>query len=134
MALHTISEAVTLTRKSRKTLYTKMNSGELSYTTNADKRRVIDTSELVNGRRMTKISRAEVVELSIPFSDPGKGEGLFPSAWNALDYVLLELETDDGLTGWGDGFGYFCRRSVAAIMAESVAPRARVDRMSPPAL
>lgn len=71
---------------------------------------------------MTRISRAEVIELNIPFSDPGKGEGLFPSVWNALDYVLLKVETDDGLTGWGDGFGYFCRRSVAAVLEESVAP------------
>ncbi len=71
---------------------------------------------------MTKITTADVIELSIPFSDPGKGEGLFPSVWNALDYVLLKVETDDGFTGWGDGFAYFCRRSVAAVMEESVAP------------
>ena len=71
---------------------------------------------------MTKISSAEVIELNIPFADPGKGEGLFPSAWTALDYVLLKLETDDGLTGWGDGFAYFCNRSVAAVVQDSVVP------------
>jgi len=71
---------------------------------------------------MVTITNAEVIELSIPFSDPGKGEGLFPGAWNALDFALLRLETDNGLTGWGEGFSYFCRPAVASVMRDSVIP------------
>lgn len=71
---------------------------------------------------MTTITSAEVIELKIPFSDPGKGEGLFVGAWTALDFALLKLETDDGLTGWGEGFSYFCRPAVASIMRDSIIP------------
>ena len=47
MAVHTIKEAVTLTGKSRKTIYARMNAGQLSYTTGTDQRRMIDTCELI---------------------------------------------------------------------------------------
>ena len=69
-----------------------------------------------------QITRAETVRLRIPFSDPGKGEGLFPGTWNALDFVLLRIETDAGLVGWGEGFSYFCAEAVEAITRQSVAP------------
>jgi L-alanine-DL-glutamate epimerase-like enolase superfamily enzyme len=39
--------------------------------------------------------------------------------------VLLEVSTDAGLTGWGDGFAYVCAQSTATAIAEMVAPQAR---------
>jgi L-alanine-DL-glutamate epimerase-like enolase superfamily enzyme len=42
----------------------------------------------------------------------------------AVDIVLLEVSTDAGLTGWGDGFAYVCPRSTATAIAEMVAPQA----------
>ena len=69
-----------------------------------------------------KITNAEVIQLKVPFSDPGKGEGLFPGTWNALDFVLLRLDTDSGLTGWGEAFSYFCADAVASLTRQSVAP------------
>ncbi len=71
---------------------------------------------------MVTITDADVIELSIPFRDPGKGEGLFPGTWAALDFALLKLSTDNGLVGWGEGFSYFCRPAVASVMRQSVAP------------
>ena len=69
-----------------------------------------------------QITRAEVIRLKVPFSDPGKGEGLFPGTWNALDFVLLRLETDSGLVGWGEAFSYFCASAVEALTRDTVAP------------
>lgn len=71
---------------------------------------------------MTRIVSAEVIELSIPFDDPGSGEGLFQGAWTAHDFALLRVETDDGVVGWGEGFSYFCRETVATLMRQSIAP------------
>ncbi len=45
-----------------------------------------------------------------------------PAAWNALDFALLRLETEDGLVGWGEGFSYYCRTAVVAAMRDMVAP------------
>jgi len=69
-----------------------------------------------------QITSADTIRLRIPFSDPGKGEGLFPGTWNALDFVLLRIETDTGLVGWGEAFSYFCANAVAALTRQSVAP------------
>ena len=71
---------------------------------------------------MTRIVSAEVIELSIPFDDPGSGEGLFQGAWTAHDFALLRVETDDGAVGWGEAFSYFCRETVATLMRQSIAP------------
>lgn len=68
------------------------------------------------------IDKAEVIQLKIPFSDPGKGEGLFQGAWTALDFVLLRLETRDGLVGWGEAFSYFCADAVAAMVRQNIVP------------
>ena len=70
-----------------------------------------------------KITHAETIQLKIPFDDPGEGGGLFPGAWKALDFVLLRLETDTGLVGWGEGFSYFCAASVKAMIDEAVIPQ-----------
>jgi L-alanine-DL-glutamate epimerase-like enolase superfamily enzyme len=60
--------------------------------------------------------------LSIPFDAGGSGEGIMPTTWNTLDFCLVRIETDKGLVGWGEGFGYFCSRAVAAIIERSIAP------------
>jgi L-alanine-DL-glutamate epimerase-like enolase superfamily enzyme len=43
----------------------------------------------------------------------------------AVDIALVEVSTDAGLTGWGDGFAYVCPRSVATAVDEMIAPQAR---------
>jgi L-alanine-DL-glutamate epimerase-like enolase superfamily enzyme len=43
----------------------------------------------------------------------------------AVDIALVEVSTDAGLTGWGDGFAYVCPRSVVTAVDEMIAPQAR---------
>ena len=69
-----------------------------------------------------QITEADVVRLSIPFTDGGKGEGLFHSRWRSLDFVLLRLKTDDGLVGWGEAFSYFCAEAVASLTRSAILP------------
>ncbi|MEM7012175.1 MAG: mandelate racemase/muconate lactonizing enzyme family protein [Verrucomicrobiota bacterium] len=69
-----------------------------------------------------KITSVKPIVLSVPFDAGGSGEGIMPTTWNTLDFCLVRIETDAGLTGWGEGFGYFCSRSVAAIIERSIAP------------
>jgi L-alanine-DL-glutamate epimerase-like enolase superfamily enzyme len=69
-----------------------------------------------------KITEAEVIRLSVPFTDGGRGEGLFHRRWSSLDFVLLRLRTDKGLVGWGEAFSYFCGEPVAALTRSAVAP------------
>ena len=84
-------------------------------------------------RRHIKIAEAEAIPLAIPFSPGGHlgGQsgggraGWEGQAWQALDVVLIRLETADGLVGWGEAFSYNCRRAVTAAFEDMVAPLVR---------
>lgn len=69
-----------------------------------------------------KITEIEPIALRIPFEDGGEGVGITPQRWHALDMVLVRVQTDTGLVGWGEAFGYFCARAVSSAIRELVAP------------
>ena len=69
-----------------------------------------------------KITAVDPIVLRIPFQDGGTGLGMTPQRWAVLDTVLVRIETDTGLVGWGEAFGYFCQRAVAAAVTDLVAP------------
>jgi L-alanine-DL-glutamate epimerase-like enolase superfamily enzyme len=74
-------------------------------------------------RGQMQITDAEVVRLRVPFTDGGKGEGLFHNRWRSLDFVLLKLGTDTGLTGWGEAFSYFSGKAVWSLTRTAVVPQ-----------
>ncbi len=69
-----------------------------------------------------KIVRVEAVPLSIPCRYGGEGWTLGAGGWKALDICLVRVDTDAGITGWGDAFSYSCRRAVAAAVNDMIAP------------
>ena len=68
-----------------------------------------------------KITAFETIPLKIPFTAGGH-TGQRAVGWNALEMVLLRLETDTGLVGWGDAFSYHCAASVQAALETMVKP------------
>jgi L-alanine-DL-glutamate epimerase-like enolase superfamily enzyme len=71
-----------------------------------------------------KITRVEAVPLSIPSRYGADSWALGTGGWRALDFCLVRVDTDAGLTGWGEAFSYSCRRPVAAAVNEMIAPLA----------
>lgn len=72
-----------------------------------------------------KIARIEAIPLRIPFDHGGAKTGGFGGVdWTRLDMLLLRVETDTGLVGWGEAFSYNCRRAVQAAVEDMVAPLA----------
>ena len=69
-----------------------------------------------------KIVRVEAVPLSIPCRYGAEGWSLGSGGWKALDFCLVRVDTDAGLTGWGEAFSYSCRRAVAAAVNDMIAP------------
>ena len=69
-----------------------------------------------------KITAVEAVPLSIPFHYGAEGWKLGSGGWKALDFCLVRVDTDAGLTGWGEAFSYSCRRAVAAAVRDMIAP------------
>jgi L-alanine-DL-glutamate epimerase-like enolase superfamily enzyme len=71
-----------------------------------------------------KIVRVEAVPLSIPCRYGAEGWALGSGGWKQLDFCLVRVDTDAGITGWGEAFSYSCRRAVAAALKDMIAPLA----------
>ena len=69
-----------------------------------------------------KIVRVEAIPLSIPCRYGAEGWSLGLGGWKALDFCLVRVDTDAGITGWGEAFSYSCRRAVAAAVTDMIAP------------
>lgn len=69
-----------------------------------------------------KITRVEAIPLSIPCRYGAEGWSLGSGGWKALDFCLVRVDTDAGITGWGEAFSYSCRRAVAAAVRDMIAP------------
>ena len=69
-----------------------------------------------------KIAKIEPIVLRIPFDDGGAGLGITVTRWNALDILLLRVETETGLVGWGEGFGYNCQHATARAAKDLLTP------------
>lgn len=71
-----------------------------------------------------KITAAETVPVRIPFSHPGPPTGFGGETWKDLAFLLVRVETDEGITGWGEAFGYNCIPATRAAFETMVAPQA----------
>ena len=71
-----------------------------------------------------KIARVEAIPLSIPARYGADAWALGSGGWQALDFCLVRVDTDAGITGWGEAFSYSCRRPVAAAVNDMIAPLA----------
>jgi D-galactarolactone cycloisomerase len=69
-----------------------------------------------------KIVRIEAIPLSIPCRYGAEGWSLGSGGWKALDFCLVRVDTDTGITGWGEAFSYSCRRAVVAAVTDMIAP------------
>ncbi len=69
-----------------------------------------------------KIAAVEAIPLRIPFSHGGAAAGWGGKSWTALDVLLVKVETEAGITGWGEAFSYNCLRPVQAVVEDMVAP------------
>jgi len=71
---------------------------------------------------LTKITDVSTVSVEIPYEHGGPKAGWGGQSWNKLSILLVKVETEDGFTGWGEGFSYNCRPAVKAAVERMVAP------------
>lgn len=72
-----------------------------------------------------KISNIDCIALDIPI-DFGATPASFGKQdnWNSLSTLLVRVETDTGIVGWGEAFSYNCLKSVKAAVELMVKPAA----------
>ena len=69
-----------------------------------------------------KIKSIKAITLSMPFSHGGKKIIFHGKEWKSLEFNLVKIETDKGITGWGEAFGYTSWKAVKIAIEEMVAP------------
>jgi L-alanine-DL-glutamate epimerase-like enolase superfamily enzyme len=67
-----------------------------------------------------KIENVETFFIQIPTA-PGRVNEW--RGWGTLDYVFVRIDTDAGISGWGDAFGYGAARATKAAVEHMVAPK-----------
>ncbi len=71
-----------------------------------------------------KITAIETIQVSIPYQHDGPLTGFGGTVWSKLSYLLIRVETEDGLVGWGETFGYNAIAASIAAMETVVKPLA----------
>jgi L-alanine-DL-glutamate epimerase-like enolase superfamily enzyme len=71
-----------------------------------------------------KIAKIEAIVISIPFAGGGKSA---ETAWgkknaNTADSLLVKVTTSNGITGWGESFGFTAIPAVKAAIEQVLAP------------
>lgn len=69
-----------------------------------------------------KIARITTHTLDVPFEFGGPDGGFGPKVWKQLTTLLVRVETECGLVGWGEAFAYSCADSVRHAIEDLVAP------------
>ena len=68
-----------------------------------------------------KIKSIKAITLSMPFSHGGKKVIFHGKEWKSLEFNLVKVETDKGIIGWGEAFGYTSWK--ACLLYTSPSPR-----------
>jgi L-alanine-DL-glutamate epimerase-like enolase superfamily enzyme len=66
-----------------------------------------------------KIDNIETIRVSIPFDYGARSDGT-----TKLDFLLLKVDTDAGITGWGEAWGYGAIPATKAAVDSQIAPKA----------
>ena len=69
-----------------------------------------------------RIVRIDTIPLAVPHEHGGPPPAWGGQAWEALNILLVRVETEDGAVGWGEAFSYNCMPSVRAMVDATVAP------------
>ncbi len=69
-----------------------------------------------------KISRVETIVVRIPYRHGGPPTGFGGKVWTTMDTLLVRVDTDGGLTGWGEAFGYNIIPATKAAIDTVIAP------------
>lgn len=71
-----------------------------------------------------KIARIETIGIKVPFTF-GQAAGGVPARTGTTNNILLvKVQTDNGITGWGEAFCYNCTDAVKAAIHSMVVPLA----------
>jgi L-alanine-DL-glutamate epimerase-like enolase superfamily enzyme len=69
-----------------------------------------------------KIASIETISVKVPFTFGGAPTGYGGRNWTTNNILLVKVQTDNGITGWGEAFCYGCTDAVRAAVQSMFAP------------
>lgn len=69
-----------------------------------------------------KIAKVDSIAIKVPFTFGGAPTGYGGRNWTTNNILLVKVETDTGITGWGEAFCYGCGDAVRAALQSMIAP------------
>jgi D-galactarolactone cycloisomerase len=69
-----------------------------------------------------QIAAIDTVLVRIPYRHGGPPTGFGGRTWTTMDTLLVRVDTDDGITGWGEAFGYNVNEGTKATIESLIAP------------
>ncbi|MGE0723077.1 MAG: mandelate racemase/muconate lactonizing enzyme family protein [Alphaproteobacteria bacterium] len=69
-----------------------------------------------------KIAAIETIVVRLPYAHDGPPTGFGGTVWTTLDTLLVRVDTDAGITGWGEAFGYNVIPATKAAIDTQIAP------------
>jgi L-alanine-DL-glutamate epimerase-like enolase superfamily enzyme len=69
-----------------------------------------------------KIDRVSTIRVRVPVDRGGAAIGWGGSTWSHLDTLLVRIDTDAGVTGWGEAFGYNAIPASRAALDKMIGP------------
>lgn len=71
-----------------------------------------------------KITAVETSVVALPFTMGGPHNRFAGQLWDHLEILLVKVETEDGLVGWGEAFGHAAIAATRAAIDSIIAPLA----------
>ena len=72
------------------------------------------------------IKKIELLRFGMPFETGGPRFGFRPGAndnpWTVKECLMVRIETEDGMEGWGESFGHLSNPSTMAMLENLIAP------------
>jgi len=69
-----------------------------------------------------KITAIETIILKIPYDTGGPPWNMSGTPWSTLDILMVKVETDGGVVGWGEAFGHAVNEGTKATLDTLIAP------------
>ena len=69
-----------------------------------------------------KITKIDVITIGLPFENPGPESSFAIADKNFLKSLLIKIETDKGIIGWGEAFGYTSIETTKAALKTMIIP------------
>ncbi|HIG09273.1 MAG TPA: mandelate racemase/muconate lactonizing enzyme family protein [Alphaproteobacteria bacterium] len=70
-----------------------------------------------------KITKIETITIDLPFENPGPKSPFVIAIDNTLSSLLIRIETDKGIVGWGEAFGYNCLEATKTTLHTMIIPQ-----------